>query len=240
MHREYHRWWSPSLNRDMEMLIVGHAGARVLVFPTSKGRFYEWEDRGMLTRVLGHHISQGWLQCYCVDSVDEESWYARWKHPGARAWRQTEYDNYLLNEVLPLSRAKNSNPFMITTGASFGAYHAMTFGLRHPDQVGRIVGLSGIYDIRGWTDGWTGEHVYFNNPVEFIDNEFEWHRLAQLRNLDIVMAGGRDDRLIETARTLSGKLWGKGIGNALREWDGWAHDWPYWERMVQLYIGGHD
>ena len=31
-----------------------------------------------------------------------------------------------------------------------------------------------------------------------------------------------------------------GIGNALRIWDGWAHDWPYWERMIRLYIGGHD
>ena len=26
MNREYHRWYSPSLGRDMEMLIFGHAG----------------------------------------------------------------------------------------------------------------------------------------------------------------------------------------------------------------------
>jgi len=42
MNREYHRWFSPALNRDMEMLIFGHAGARVLVFPTSLGKYYEW------------------------------------------------------------------------------------------------------------------------------------------------------------------------------------------------------
>ena len=48
MHREYRRWHSPSLNREMELLVVGHAGAPVLVFPTSMGKFYEWEDRGML------------------------------------------------------------------------------------------------------------------------------------------------------------------------------------------------
>jgi esterase/lipase superfamily enzyme len=35
-------------------------------------------------------------------------------------------------------------------------------------------------------------------------------------------------------------LWGKGIGNALRIWDGHAHDWPHWEDMVRTYIGGHD
>ncbi len=80
MKREYHRWHSPSLGRDMELLIFGHAGARVLVFPTSQGRFYEWEDRGM-TSALGEHLERGWIQLCCVDSVDAESWYARWRHP---------------------------------------------------------------------------------------------------------------------------------------------------------------
>src|SRR5688572_7945895 len=48
MRRDYHRWYSPSLGRDMELLVFGHAGARVLVFPTSLGKYYEWEDRGMV------------------------------------------------------------------------------------------------------------------------------------------------------------------------------------------------
>src|SRR5215211_691478 len=102
MNREYHNWHSPSLNRDMELLVFGHAGARVLVFPTSKGKFYEWEDRGMMY-TLGEHLHNGWLQLYCVDSVDEESWYCGWCEPGGRAYRHVQYDNYLYNEVLPLS-----------------------------------------------------------------------------------------------------------------------------------------
>jgi esterase/lipase superfamily enzyme len=73
----------------MELLIFGHSGARVLVFPTSMGRFYEWEDRGMMG-ALGEQIERGWIQMYCVDSVDAESWYARGKDPGARAWRHME------------------------------------------------------------------------------------------------------------------------------------------------------
>ncbi|MBA2246354.1 MAG: esterase, partial [Gemmatimonadetes bacterium] len=92
MVREFHRWHSPSLGREMDLLIFGHAGARVLVFPTSQGRFFEWEDRGMM-KALGEHLDRGWLQLYCVDSVDAESWYARWKHPRDRARRQVEYEN---------------------------------------------------------------------------------------------------------------------------------------------------
>jgi hypothetical protein len=37
MHREYHRWFSQRLQRDMEMLVFGHAGAKVIVFPTRDG-----------------------------------------------------------------------------------------------------------------------------------------------------------------------------------------------------------
>lgn len=43
MNREFHRWHSPSLGRDMDLLVFGHAGARAIVFPTSMGRFFEWK-----------------------------------------------------------------------------------------------------------------------------------------------------------------------------------------------------
>ena len=239
MNREYHRWYSPSLNRDMELLIFGHGGAKVLVFPTSKGKYYEWEDRGMMG-TLGEQLERGWLQLCCVDSVDAESWYNYGIHPGERAWRHTQYDNYLYHEVLPLMSSKNGNPFLMTLGASFGAFHAMSFGLRHPDKVDRIIGLSGLYDIRGFTGGYSDDNVYTNNPIEFIANEHDDGRLGLLRHIDIIMASGRDDRLIGSARSFSGLLWSKGIGNALREWDGWSHDWPYWQKMVLTYINGHD
>ena len=103
MHREHTRWYSPSLGRDMDMLVFGHGGARVLVFPTSMGRFYEWEDRGMIA-TLGDALDRGWLQLFCVDSVDAESWYAKHMHPGAMAWRHLQYLNYVAEEVLPFSR----------------------------------------------------------------------------------------------------------------------------------------
>jgi esterase/lipase superfamily enzyme len=239
MNREYHRWHSPSLNRPMELLVFGHAGARVLVFPTSQGRFFEWEDRGMMA-ALAEPLERGWLQVYCVDSVDSESWYAKWAHPGGRAYRHHQYFEYLHNEVLPLTTQKNDNPFLMTMGASFGAFHAMGFGLKYPDKVDRILAFSGLYDIRRFTDGYSDDYVYFNNPMQFIANENDPHRLALLRHIDIIMAVGKEDSLLGSSRAMSATLWSKGIGNALREWDGWSHDWPYWTKMMQTYINGHD
>ncbi|MHB8628271.1 MAG: esterase family protein [Aggregatilineales bacterium] len=239
MNREYHRWYSPALNRDMELLVLGHAGARVLVFPTSNGKYYEWDDRGM-PGIVGESLEKGWLQWYCVDSVDSESWYAKWAHPAGRAYRHTQYDGYLYNEVLSFSESRNSNPFLITLGASFGGYHAMNFGLKHAEKVNRILAFSAVFDIRRFTGGYSDDNVYFNNPMQFIPNENDPHRLDLLRRQDIIIASGRDDQLMQSARDMSSVLWNKGIGNALREWDGWSHDWPYWGRMLSLYIGGHD
>jgi len=238
MNREYHRWYSPSLGREMELLVFGHAGARVIAFPTSMGRFFDWEDRG-LVGALGEHLENGWIQLFCVDSVDGESWYAKWRPPAERAWRQVQYDQYLSDEVLPFTR-HNSNPFLMTTGASFGAYHALNFALRHPEWVNRAIGMSGTYDIRHWANGYYDNNVYFNNPVDFIQNEHEPARLEALQHQDLILAVGRDDPSCPTNEGLSSLLWGKGIGNALRIWDGWCHDWPYWQQMLQRYIGGHD
>jgi esterase/lipase superfamily enzyme len=241
MNREYHKWWSPSLGRDMELLIFGHHGARVLAFPTSQGRFYEWEDRGMFApHGLGYHIEQGWLQFYCVDSVDGESWYNYRAHPGHRAWRHTQYFNYIVNEVLPLSRAKNGSPFLITVGASFGAFHAACFAFKYPHLVGRMIGMSGMYDIKRFTGGYSDDNVYFNNPMDFVQHENDWGRLEAMRRMDIILVTGRDDSLCGESERMSSTLWNKGIGNALRLWDGWSHDWPYWQKMMQRYVGGHD
>lgn len=239
MNRDYVHWHSPSLGREMDLLVFGHGGARTLVFPTSMGRFYQWEDFGMVD-ALREHLERGWIQLFCVDSVDAESWYARGIAPADRARRHTHYDQYIHDEVLPFTKERNPNPFLVATGASFGAYHAANFGLRHPDLVDRVIAMSGLYDAKGFTDGYSDDNVYFNSPVDYVPHEHEQGRLDALRHEDIILATGRDDPNVASSEQLSALLWDKGIGNALRVWDGWAHDWPYWRQMILAYIGGHD
>lgn len=239
MHHEHASWHSPALGREMHLEVFGHAGARVLAFPTSLGSCYEWRDRSMHL-VLRDHLEAGWIQLFCLDHVHGESWYAKHLHPGARAWRHLEYDRYVHDEVLPFTESRNPNPFVIATGASFGAYHAACFGLRHPARVHRILGLSGLYDVKQLTGGYSDANVYACNPFDFMRHEHQPERLAAFRRQDIILAIGRDDPSHPNNAEFSAILWERGIGNALRVWDGWAHDWPYWERMIRLYLGGHD
>jgi esterase/lipase superfamily enzyme len=239
MHRSYRRWYSPRLHRDMELLIFGWGGARVLVFPTSMGRFFEWEDRGMIAALAGP-LQRGELQLFCVDSVDRESWYCDGLSPGDRGLRQTQYDLYCCDEVLPLSRGVNSNPFCMTLGASFGAYHAINFAFRHPEVVGRAVGLSGLYDIQNFAGGENQGDVYFNNPIAFVAAEPEGERLGAMRRMETILAVGEHDKLCDVNRRFAEVLWGKRIPAALRVWGGLAHDWPDWTRMLHLYLAGAD
>ena len=239
MNREFHRWYSPSLGRDMDLLVFGHAGARAIVFPTSMGRFFEWEDRGMIT-ALAEPLERGWLQLYCVDSVDEDSWYAKWKRPGDRAFRHAQFDAYVRDEVVPLRAQGNQHSFLMTMGASFGAYHAVTFALRYPQLVNRAIGLSGMYDIRRQTDGYSDAMVYHYNPADFLLGESDAGRLAQLKRLELILAIGRDDPMRGENEEFSRRLWAKGLWHALRIWDGWSHDWPYWRDMIRVYAFGAD
>ncbi len=172
--------------------------------------------------------------------MDADSWYATWKHPADRALAHAYYDAYVRDEVIPLTVVKNDNPFLMTAGASFGAYHAVTFALRHPHLVGRAIGLSGLYDIRQQSDGYSNETVYHHNPADFILGEHDPNRLAALHRLQLILAIGRDDPLAADNEEFSRRLWSKGIWHALRIWDGWSHDWPYWGEMIQRYIGGSD
>ena len=114
------------------------------------------------------------------------------------------------------------------------------FCLRHPHLVGRTIGISGFYDISKWSNGYSGEPLYENNPFWFIENEHDTNRIRALQRMDIILTIGEDDPACANNGLLSKMLWDKEIGNALRIWDGPARDWATWIKMLRHYIGGHD
>jgi esterase/lipase superfamily enzyme len=54
--------------------------------------------------------------------------------------------------------------------------------------------------------------------------------------MDIVLVTGATDPHIHEDRLLSRILWDKGIANTLDVWDGWSHDWPYWQQMITKHL----
>lgn len=242
MKREYHKWWSERLKRDMELLVFGHAGAKVLIFPTRNGRFYEYENMGIV-ECLKNKIEHGHLQLYCVDSVDNESFYCHWAHPSARIQRHIAFEKYILKEVFPFMNKKNPHQCVIAHGASLGAFHAVNIALRHPHLFKKLVAFSGRYDLtlaveyfHDLLDGFYNDDVYFHTPSHFLPNlECDKH-LKLLRAMDIILVIGKEDPFLQNNKHLSSVLRQKSINHQLIVWDGRAHNASYWRRMAGIYI----
>lgn len=235
MKRDYRVWRSPALDRDMELLVFGDQGTPVVVFPTSMGRFYQWEDFGMVEH-LAPRIEAGLLQLWCADSVDGESFYNRAAPARDRAQRHLAYDRYLSEELLPAARREANGADLVLAGASFGAFHAANVALRHPGIARAAVCLSGAFDATRWLDGSREGDAYFVSPLTFLPALDDPELLAPLRRTEFVIATGVDDPNVEESKRFAAALQAKDIRASLHLWDGWAHDWPYWKEMVDTFL----
>jgi esterase/lipase superfamily enzyme len=221
----------------MELLVFGHGGAGVLVFPTSMGRFYQYEDFGMVD-ALRHHLEQGWIQLFCVDSVDEESWYNTGIHPHDRAVRHNQYEAYILQEALPFVADRNHSGYLMLTGNSFGAYHAVNFTLKHPELVNRVIAISGAYSVPGPLWGYYDDAIYFNSPVAYLPNLQDERYLGPLRRqVDMrIVVGGPGDICHDGTMQFAGIMAAKGLPHTLDIWEPAWHDWPWWRQMILKHI----
>ena len=140
--------------------------------------------------------------------------------------------------MLPFTWHKNQNPFLISHGSSFGAYHAVNIAFRHPHLFSRVLAFSGMYDMSNFFDGYHNDDIYFNTPSHFVPNLSDSFQINALNRMDIKLVIGEHDPNIENNRHLSRSLWSKGIQHSLHVWDGWSHDWPYWMKMMRQYISG--
>lgn len=242
MKREYHKWYSPNLEKEMELLVFGDSGAKVLFFPPRMGRFYDYENWRVI-QSLEDKINNGDLQIFCVDSVDLESFYNSFSHPGYRIYRHIQYEKYVLEEVLPLANLINNNPNIISAGCSLGAYHAVNVAMRHPHLFCKVLGMSGRYDLteskgyfRDLLSGFHNDFVYFNMPNQYLKNLNDSNLIAQLDKMDILLIIGKEDSFLESNYTLSNILNEKGISHELFEWDEEAHKARYWRKMVKIYL----
>lgn len=218
----------------METLIFGHAGSPVLVFPTTMGRFYQYEDFGMVG-VLEPKIEAGHVQLFCPDSVDAESWYNKAVPPRQRVARHLDYERYILEEYLPFIRERNGDPLTLT-GTSFGAYHAVNFAFRHPALVTKLVALSGRYDTKGFMDGYYDDDVYYNCPADFLPGLSDDAYLGPMRRMQIVLLSGENDIALASTRAVSETLNAKSVANELAIWWGETHDWPLWREAIPHYL----
>lgn len=231
MKEEYIKRYSHALGFDTQMLVFGHSGYPLILFPTSKGRYYENKDFKLIESV-SWFVETGKIRIYCPDSIDELSWYNKNIHPAARAYNHTRYDQMIHQELVPYAKYQCNSDKVAVAGASFGAYHATNFAFRHPETVSHLFNMGGAYDIRPQLDGYFDDTCYYNNPVDYLlnaDNPYLWQ-------LKIALGVGEDDFCKPANIRLAQILSQKNMKHWLDIRAGQTHDWPAWREMLPTYI----
>lgn len=241
MHTEYHKWWSPHLGQEMELKVYGEQGKPLLVFPAQAGRFYEYEDFGMIA-AIAEFIEAGRVHVFTVDSVDAQSWANFAAHPAERARRHEDYDRYIVREVVPFIHSRgHAEHKAFTTGVSMGAYHAANFFFRHPDCFDGCIALSGLFRLNHFIGDYMDETVYFNTPLAYLRNLEDPVYLDLYRQSQIVVCVGQgawEDEMRVDAAELRSVLESKGIPAWVDFWGHDVnHDWPWWRVQMPYFLG---
>lgn len=244
MHVEEHTWYSPNLSRDISLKLYGHWGRPLVVFPCSRGRYYDYETMGMVGAVSGF-IDSGRIKLYCVDSIDSESWYDFNVPAAMRNERHEAYDRYIAQEVIPFVRSNCQQPQVrvLANGCSMGAYHAVNFFLKHPDICSGTIALSGLYRLDhpefGIGEGDIRE-VYFNSPIHYLPGVGDPRILGDYRDSTIIVCvgqGGWEDEALADTRRMDEIFRAKSIPAWVDVWGlDVNHDWPWWYKQMNYFL----
>ena len=236
MNRESHKGFSREMQRETDLLVFGHAGTPMIVFPSSMGKFFEYEDRGMID-VLAPKLDRGDLQIFCPDSIDSESWYNKQAHPRYRVLRHLQYERYILHELIPYMKGRNHSSQLAVTGCSFGGYHAANFAFKHPDVVTHCISMSGSFDIHQFLEGYYDDDCYFNCPMDYLQGMSDDWFLSRYRQMRIVLGTSDWDMCLDANVKLSAVLNAKAVPHWLDVFnDNSKHDWPLWQKMAAKYF----
>jgi esterase/lipase superfamily enzyme len=227
----YHRWYSPNLGLDVEMLVFGDRGYPLILFPTSQGRYFQNKDEGLIDSVRWF-IDEGLVKIYCPESFDWLTWYNKSVSPADRVRNYAWYDKMVLDELVPWATHETGVSKVATAGCSFGGYHAANFAFKHPGKVGHMFSMSGAFDIKMFVDGYYDDNVFYNNPVDYLPGSNQW----ELWQMNIILGTSDWDICKQYNLQLSNILAQKKINHWLDVRPFASHDWPVWREMFPHYL----
>jgi esterase/lipase superfamily enzyme len=228
---------------DGRVLVHGHWGRPVLLFPSEQGNAHDAVSNGLVGAV-GDLLTAGRVKLYCVDSYDAASWSASHLPLEDRARQHERYESWIVGPVTQfIDQDCGGRQEMIAAGCSMGAYHALNIALRHADLFPLAMCFSGNYDTSSWKSwGDQGMATYFNNPVAYVPNlhggHLDWLR-SRLSVLLVCGQGQWEDTTgsLESTKWMAALLRDKGIRCELDLWGhDVPHDWPSWRAQLAHHL----
>jgi esterase/lipase superfamily enzyme len=239
MKHELFSWYSPALNAEMPLAIYGHYGFSILLIPTAAADFLEYERFQMMDS-LAPFLESGKCKIYSINSINKESWLNNDMEPSHKAIRHNQFNDYVINEVIPFIKQTSSEETPIyTCGASFGALHAMNLFMKYPNKINGAISMSGVYNLAEYTKGFWDDQVYFNSPEHYVQNINDPVYLDQIcssKHIHIYTGSGDYEDPNANIR-FSNVLASKGIPHDLDVWGpDITHDWPTWRKMLPYIL----
>lgn len=247
MKTQYFKEYSHNLERDMEFKVYGTTGKIVLVFPSQDGRFFDYENNGMV-EAAAPFIESGRIQLFCCDSNDVNSWSSTDWDNRKRILQQEAYFHYIVDELYPhiltihqITSPQETEKNVLTTGCSMGGLHALNFLLRRPDLFCGCIALSGAYNARLFFPDYSDDLVYANSPVDYIEGMPYDHPYVEMyRHRDIILCCGRgawENPMQDDAARMKELFEYKNIPAWVDFWGkDVSHDWPWWQKQLPYYL----
>jgi len=231
--------FSAHLRQPMEMRVYGKAGIPVIAFPTQDGMADQWEGFGMVD-LLRDYLETERIQLFTVDTVDIKTWSNKYARKDFRAAKQEAYFQWIVEEVVPEVHRLNPSPRLpLLTGCSMGGGHCAICLLRRPDLFSGMLALSGAYDCRFFTGGYTDPLWLRNSGADLLKHP-EPGIVDRLRHKTILLCCGQgegEDIELDATRILEKDLEDNGIPAWVDYWGRDVnHDWVWWKPQLRYFL----
>lgn len=217
------------------MLVFGHSGFPVILFPTLTGRYYEGKDSGLVNSI-SHLLHEGKIKLYCPDSSNHHSWYNYDIQASQRVSNHLAYEKMILYDVIAFAKHETGYENVGLAGCGFGGYHALNIALKYPDEVSYLFTLSGTFDIKRFIFGHYDDDCYYNNPMDYLHGLNDIRYLNQIKKMRIVLGAGEYDETINENEYVSKVLFTKNVNHRFDLRSNGIGHWAMWCEMFRDYL----
>lgn len=235
MITESHKIYSTNLEEEVEIILHGHFGFNILLFPTYTDSAQENTEQGLIDSV-SQYLKKGKCRIFSVTGGMLKSWLNQDIQPIDRSKMMFKYNNFIIDELVPLIFQVSGGPSpIVLAGANLGAFMAANTFLRRPDIFYGVVAMSGTYNIKHYSLDYFDDNCYYNSPVHYLPNlnESYWLSYLKTKRHFYIMSGSASDEFPDNSTGLSAILKEKGIPHNLDIWGNeYGHNFETWKAML--------
>ncbi|MCH8567754.1 MAG: hypothetical protein LAT67_05800 [Balneolales bacterium] len=225
-------WQSPSLGSKVTVRVAGNAGTPVIILADTE----YIKNEALLAEKLAYQIKEDHNVLIIVPAELVSPIFDTTVKPESRLVQYLHVESFITDELIPRLVKDYSNNFIILAGVGRFAYVAANLVFRFPEKVGKLISISGLYDMRPGFNGAESVDYYYNNPVEYLPHLNEESILKELTATDIRIVSHKQDPNKFQAESISDFLNHKSIYHDL---DVWGDETTFCEETFSLMLAKH-